>query len=384
LIKNNKNTEVVICLDPKGIIISGGDEVIARQSNYARGLHNLDLGRRIKFVVFSTSDSIYCKEKESHFFSLHIISTKSTNLYRFANAVRKLVVENDYNIKLIVVGDPWESYWSALIFNWITSSATPIQIGIHADIGDKKWRRISIRNQIKFIFAKLILSNSSLVRSVSRNQTLKLVNCFGLDQNRITIAPIPIDTEHISFKSPQRPVTIGFIGRIHTDRGIWNFVELIRILKSGYKDFSVVIAGDGPDRDKFLHQLEMVISKNQIKYLGQISQEKLGDLWKSIGVLVSMAPVESYGRVLRESLLAGVPVWAIASSGVLDLLESAEPGTVKVLDLEKDESKLHEDFESLLRVKVGPKFRDKFIKENNSYADKLAKSWIDSIENFKK
>ncbi len=375
---------MVICLDPKGIIISGGDEVIARQSNYARGLHNLDLGRRIKFVVFSTSDSIYCKEKESHFFSLHIISTKSTNLYRFANAVRKLVVENDYNIKLIVVGDPWESYWSALIFNWITSSATPIQIGIHADIGDIKWRRISIRNQIKFIFAKLILSNSSLVRSVSRNQTLKLVNCFGIDQNRITIAPIPIDTEHISFKSPQRPVTIGFIGRIHTDRGIWNFVELIRILKSGYMDFSVVIAGDGPDRDKFLHQLEKVISKNQIKYLGQISQEKLGDLWKSIGVLVSMAPVESYGRVLRESLLAGVPVWAIASSGVLDLLESAEPGTVKVLDLEKDESKLHEDFESLLKVKVGPKFRDKFIKENNSYADKLARSWIHTIENFNK
>jgi hypothetical protein len=97
-----------------------------------------------------------------------------------------------------------------------------------------------------------------------------------------------------------------------------------------------------------------------------------------------MAPVESYGRVLRESLLAGVPVWATASSGVVDLLESAEPGTVKVLDLEKDESQLYEDFESLLRVKVGSKFRDKFIKENNSYSDKLAKSWIDTIEKYKK
>jgi hypothetical protein len=97
-----------------------------------------------------------------------------------------------------------------------------------------------------------------------------------------------------------------------------------------------------------------------------------------------MAPVESYGRVLRESLLAGVPVWATASSGVIDLLDSAQPGTVKILDLEKDESQLYEDFESLLRIKVGPKFRDKFMKENNSYSDKLAKSWIDSIENFKR
>jgi glycosyltransferase involved in cell wall biosynthesis len=149
-------------------------------------------------------------------------------------------------------------------------------------------------------------------------------------------------------------------------------------------DFKLLIAGDGPARDKFIQRLESVITNNRIKYLGQISQGKLRSSWKSIGVLVSMAPVESYGRVLRESLLAGVPVWATTSSGVVDLLDSAEPGTVKVLDLEKDESKLQEDFESLLRVKVGPKFRDKFIKENNSYSDKLAKSWIDSIENFKK
>jgi hypothetical protein len=83
-------------------------------------------------------------------------------------------------------------------------------------------------------------------------------------------------------------------------------------------------------------------------------------------------------------LLAGVPVWATASSGVVDLLDSVEPGTVKILDLEKDESQLHDDFESILKVKVGPKFRNKFIKENNSYPDKLAKSWIDTIENFKK
>jgi len=54
------------------------------------------------------------------------------------------------------------------------------------------------------------------------------------------------------------------------------------------------------------------------------------------------------------------------------------------LDLEKNLDELYKDFESLLKVKVGPKFRNKFIKENNSYADKLARTWIDTIENFKK
>jgi glycosyltransferase involved in cell wall biosynthesis len=213
---------------------------------------------------------------------------------------------------------------------------------------------------------------------------LNLIRAFGIDKRKIVVIPVPIEVVTKPLVPSKRPRTIGLIGRIHEDRGIWSFVELIKTLNKLDTDFKLLIAGDGPARDKFIQRLESVIAKNRIKYLGQISQGKLRSSWKSIGVLVSMAPVESYGRVLRESLLAGVPVWATTSSGVVDLLDSAEPGTVKVLDLEKDESKLQEDFESLLRVKVGPKFRDKFIKENNSYSDKLAKSWIDSIENFKK
>jgi glycosyltransferase involved in cell wall biosynthesis len=205
---------------------------------------------------------------------------------------------------------------------------------------------------------------------------LNLIRAFGIDKRKIIVIPVPIEVVTKPLVPSKRLRTIGLIGRIHKDRGIWNFVELVKNLNRLDKGFKILIAGDGPARDKFIHQLESVIATNRIKYLGQISQGKLRSSWKSIGVLVSMAPVESYGRVLRESLLAGVPVWATASSGVIDLL--------KVLDLEKDNSKLYKDFESLLKVKVGPKFRDKFIKENNSYADKLAKSWIDTIENFKK
>jgi glycosyltransferase involved in cell wall biosynthesis len=213
---------------------------------------------------------------------------------------------------------------------------------------------------------------------------LNLIDAFGIDKRKIIVIPVPIEVVNNTLVPSKRPKTIGLIGRIHEDRGIWNFVELVKNLNKLDTNFKILIAGDGPARDKFIYQLGSVIAKNRIKYLGQISQGTLRSSWKSIGVLVSMAPVESYGRVLRESLLAGVPVWATTSSGVIDLLDSAEPGTVKLLDLEKDNSKLYKDFESLLKVKVGPKFRDKFIKENNSYSDKLAKSWIDSIENFNK
>jgi glycosyltransferase involved in cell wall biosynthesis len=283
-----------------------------------------------------------------------------------------------------VVGDPWESYWSAYFLNKFLKRKIPIQIQVHGDIAHPLWKKINLKNRFRFFLAKSSLNRCEVIRCVSKEQKLNLIKFFGLDGKKILVIPVPIEVVTNPLVPPKRPRTIGLIGRIHEDRGIWNFVELVKNLNRLDKGFKLLIAGDGPARDEFIHQLESVVAKNRIKYLGQISQGKLRSSWKSIGVLVSMAPVESYGRVLRESLLAGVPVWATASSGVVDLLESAEPGTVKVLDLEKNESDLHKDFESLLRIKVGPTFRDKFIKENNSYSDKLAKSWIDTIENFKK
>ena len=173
------------------------------------------------------------------------------------------------------------------------------------------------------------------------------------------------------------------IGRIHQDRGIWEFIRLIRILNSSSKDFKVVVIGDGTSKDKFLLKLESVIQKNRIIYLGQLPESELRKAWKRIGVLVSMAPVESYGRVIRESLIAGVPVWATASAGVKDLMDNCKKGEVKLLDLSKSEASLDKDFKSLLKTKVNSDFSKRFIKENNTYAAKLANSWINTIKKSK-
>ena len=141
--------------------------------------------------------------------------------------------------------------------------------------------------------------------------------------------------------------------------------------------------GDGPSKDKFLLKLESVIPKNRIIYLGQIPESELLKAWKKIGVLVSMAPVESYGRVMRESLIAGVPVWATASAGVKDLMDNCKKGEVKLLDLSKSDTSLGKDFKTLIKTKVGPDFSKRFIRENNTYAAKLASSWINTINKAK-
>ena len=373
----------VLILDPRGNIAAGGKDVVTRHENYAKELLAQGKTSRLDLKVFSAGSSVKYSANGKNKMVINI-SKPTFNSYMFAKKAHKFIKINNLNVKLLVAGDPWESYWSAYFLNKFLNKRIPIQIQVHGDIADPRWRRINPRNRIRYSLAKLSLRKASSVRAVTKYQAENLVNAFGIKREKIVVVPVPITvaSKSVVFKS-ERPKTIGLIGRIHQDRGIWEFIRLIRILNSSSKDFKVVVLGQGPSKDKFLLKLSSVISKNRIIYLGQLPESELRKAWKRIGVLVSMAPVESYGRVMRESLITGVPVWATASAGVKDLMDNCKKGEVKLLDLSKSDASLDKDFKSLLKTKVSSDFSKRFIKENNTYAAKLASSWINIIKKSK-
>ena len=373
----------VLILDPRGNITVGGKDVIARHETYAKELLMQGKTSRLDLKVFSAGVPAKNSSKSKNE-RVITISKPTFNSFLFAKKVFKFIKINNLNVKLLVAGDPWESYWSAYFLNKFLNKKIPIQIQVHGDIADPRWRRINLRNRFRYSLAKLSLSKASSVRAVTKYQAENLVKAFGIKRERIVVVPVPITvvSKSVALQS-ERPKTIGLIGRIHQDRGIWEFIRLIRILNSSSKDFKVVVLGQGPSKDKFLLKLSSVISKNRIIYLGQLPESELRKAWKRIGVLVSMAPVESYGRVIRESLIVGVPVWATLSAGVKDLMDNCKKGEVKILDLSKSDASLDKDFNSLLKTKISSDFSKRFVKENNTYATKLASSWINIINKSK-
>ena len=373
----------VLILDPRGNIAVGGKDVIARHEIYAKELRRQGKTSSLELKVFSAAVSAKGSSKGKND-RVITISTPSFNSYMFARKVHKFIKLNNVDVKLLVAGDPWESYWSAYFLNRFLKKKTPIQIQVHGDIADPRWRRINLRNRIRYLVAKLALPKASSVRAVTKYQAENLVHAFGVKKERIVVVSVPINvfSKTVALKTI-RPKTIGLIGRIHQDRGIWEFIKLVRFLNLSSKDFKVVVIGDGPSKDKFLLKLSSVIPKNRVTYLGQLTESELRKAWKKIGLLVSMAPVESYGRVMRESLIAGVPVWATASAGVKDLIDNCKKGEVKLLDLSKSSTSLEKDFNSLLKTKVSSDFSKRFVKDNNTYAAKLANSWINTIKKSK-
>jgi glycosyltransferase involved in cell wall biosynthesis len=261
----------------------------------------------------------------------------------------------------------------------------PIQIQLHGDIANPAWKKISLQNRVRFNLAKFSMSKASGIRAVSNSQALKVTKIFKTKKAQISVIPVPINNLRLTLSIySKRPKTLGLIGRIHNDRGIYNFIKLVKSLTVVRDDFTVVIAGGGPDESRFLEEIKELLPKSKIRYLGHLSENELKKVWKEIGVLVSTAPAESYGRVMREALVAGIPVWATKSSGVEDLISKAGKDAVKILDITNSNYELSKELDKLLKCKVSPSFRKQFIKYNSTYAQLLAKSWVDLINKQKR
>jgi len=373
--KNNTLFTTVL-LDPRGMILGGGSDVIHRIQNYGVELSSYD--SNLKMLVFSShTKSIDLK---SSFLDIICLSKPTFNALFFAIRAKNFLKKNNMKFKLLVAGDPWESFWSAYLLNKLTSEKVPIQIQIHGDIANPAWKKISIQNRIRFNLAKSSMSKASEIRAVSNSQAVKVAKIFKIKKAQISVIPVPINNLSLTQYIPsKKPKTLGLIGRIHNDRGIYNFIKLIKSLTVVRDDFNVVIAGAGPDESRFLEEIKELLPKSRIRFLGHLAEKELKKVWREIGVLVSTAPAESYGRAMREALVAGVPVWATKSSGVEDLISKAGKGAVKVLDLTKSNHELSVELDQLVKSKVSLSFRKQFIKDNSTYAQLLAKSWVDLI-----
>ena len=373
----------VVILDPRGAIYAGGQDVILRHAIYAQYLSKNVSLNKLSLVIFSAA-----KDRKNvastNDLRIESISNPTFNPILFAKKAANAVRFNNLDVKLLVAGDPWESFWSAYLLNKLSSKKVPIQIQLHGDIANPTWKKISLQNRIRFNFAKFSMSKANGFRAVSNSQALKVAKIFKIKKAQICVIPVPINNLRLTSSiSSKRPKTLGLIGRIHNDRGIYNFIKLIKSLTVVRDDFTVVIAGGGPEESRFLEEIKELLPKSKIRFLGHLPEKELKKVWREVGVLVSTAPAESYGRVMRAALVAGVPVWAMKSSGVEDLISQAGKDAVKILDLTKSSDELSIEFDQLLKSKVSLSFRKQFIKDNSTYAQLLAKSWVDLINNQK-
>ncbi|MCA9348217.1 glycosyltransferase family 4 protein [Candidatus Saccharibacteria bacterium] len=163
-------------------------------------------------------------------------------------------------------------------------------------------------------FSRSLFRKIATMTAVSESAAKFVGEWSGQD---ITIVPNYIDLDaYRKGKTIKRDAnTILYLGRLEKRKGVKYLLKAFRELASRDENARLIIAGDGPDRQK----LELWVEENsvpRIEFVGAVSEDEKIRLMRTATVYCSPAIYgESFGVVLLEAMAAGAPVVAGDNSG---------------------------------------------------------------------
>lgn len=127
----------------------------------------------------------------------------------------------------------------------------------------------------------------------------------------VTIIPNGINLKHFRKKAsvtadPKAPRTILYVGRLEGRKGVEYLLDAFALLEQREPGVRLIIAGDGPDREKLEQQAEE-LGLQHITFLGFIDEATKKDLLHTADLFCSPAIYgESFGIVLLEAMASGL------------------------------------------------------------------------------
>ena len=134
--------------------------------------------------------------------------------------------------------------------------------------------------------------------------------------------------------SVSRPV-IGAIGRLSAEKGFGTLLQALRLLIDDGRRCSLVIAGDGPEREALSRIRDQLALQDVVHFLGPV--HPIAPLYRELDLVAIPSFSEGLPNVLLEALAADRPVVATAVGAIPEVLadsaagELVEPGSAESL-----------------------------------------------------
>lgn len=364
---------IVLLLDPRGALSNLDKQTIERQRKYIECLNALT-SNKISLVILTASNLSITKVQEDYLW-VEKLCKKTWIPIKFAYLAKKYLVRNGLNTKIILAGDPWISFHSAYALTKMLNRDIPLQVQLHADVSDPKWKKINLKNRIKAKLVTFSLSHSSSIRVVTPEIASWLSSKFKNLEHKIVISPMPLNISRV--KNPSvLPNTLGFVGRMEKDRGI----DLLPTIASAAYLFDrqtrLILIGSGSALSETLNNIKNKTPKMSVSSYGYLSGSDFENKMSEIGILLSLAPSESYGRTVREFLLQGIPVLALNSKS-MNYLEKQYPNSgLKTFEMKEIQNgKIETKLAELRSSGVKENLKGHILSIDEETSNILAQSW---------
>ena len=179
----------------------------------------------------------------------------------------------------------------------------PLVLGIRANVDRPApwitgWRRRRLLQRVQGLLAGS-MGAAALVRRIAPDVPTAVIPQLG--------ATVPANPVH----EPHEGLVLGFVGRLVPPKGLDTLLEALGQIR--HERWSLVVAGDGPERERLEHQATTLRLAARIRWTGALPSEQLERIWSQLDVLVTPSrPTpdwnEPVGHALVEAMAHEVAV----------------------------------------------------------------------------
>ena len=369
--------EIVLLLAPsqdsKG---AAGPAFIERHRKYAQELHGANSKNPILVIGCKSSTKPGAVIVEEANFKVFSLGSNEGKFLKVAQIARSTVKSKSWKIKRYICGNPWESFFPALLMKYIFGLRAKMQIQYHGCFYEKAWLKISFKNRLMYLLAKFSILLGDSFRFVTIEQMQEMIKRNPKLGGKSLAVPLPTLIPISTTPTNSTENVIGYLGRIHPERNPELWLESIRSLNLKRQDFKCVVAGSGPDEKNFIAKLIDLLGPTRVTFKGHVSANQLEDFWNEITILLSTSDIESYGLAIREAILRGKKCVAVTSVGARDAKKNFNDAiTLAKLDPVEIAQSIANEIEINKSNLNLESIRNKQEILNASYVSELVNSW---------
>ena len=125
--------------------------------------------------------------------------------------------------------------------------------------------------------------------------------------------------------APRSPTRIAFVGRLTREKGAWDLVEALAILRAAFPTVRLELAGDG-DPDGLARHARAHGVGDRILIRGWVAPEERQRMLERSGLFVLPSHAEGQPMALLEAMAAGCAVVATSVGGIPDVIDDRRKG----------------------------------------------------------
>jgi glycosyltransferase involved in cell wall biosynthesis len=221
--------------------------------------------------------------------------------------------------------DP-KGYWRDLAY-WVVARALGRRVvnQIHGGAMPQDFFRGNVL--LTWLLRRFLVSSD--VVTVLSSAELAAYRAFD---SRMKVHLVPNAVDPAGLADQPRPYNTGgplrlvYVGRLVRAKGLFELVEALAQLKRSGREFTLCIAGNGPDRDELIAAAERADLRDRVRFLGGVFAAAKGRLWLESDLFVLPSHMEGLPYSLLEAMAAGCVPITTPVAAIPDVVRNGEHG----------------------------------------------------------